>query len=133
KYNNSTPRFLSNPLPYICVNQPTTYLNAPWDHNGDSIYVYQQVPYTVSAGTNSNKAIIPYSAGWSVDDPIGSSAGNPYKLNPITGAATFTPNAQGFYVLGFRVEDYERGSGTLLSYVYRDVQVSVLPCSAPPP
>jgi gliding motility-associated-like protein len=133
KYNNSTPRFLSNPLPYICVNQPTTYLNAPFDPNGDSVYVYQQVPYTGGFGVNMVATQCGYAAGYSATDPIGSSAANPYKLNPITGAATFTPTAQGFFVLGFRAEDYERGSGTLLSYIYRDVQVSVLPCSAPPP
>ena len=133
KYNNSTPRFLSNPLPYICVNQPTTYLNAPYDPNGDSIYVYQQVPYTGVRNNNSNKAIIPYSPGWSVNDTIGMNATANYKLNPLTGSATFTPTATGFFVLAFRAEDYERGSGELLSYVYRDVQVTVLPCTAPPP
>ena len=134
KYNNSTPRFLSNPLPYICINQPTTYLNDPWDPNSDSVYVYQQIPYTPTGfGANQTGQQCAYNAGFSVNDPISSAAGNPYKLNPITGAATFTPTAQGFFVFGFRAEDYERGSGTLLSYVYRDVQVSVLPCTAPPP
>ena len=132
KYNNSTPRFLSNPLPYICVGQPTTYLNAQYDPNGDSIYVYQKIPYTpAGGGVNGYGQVCAYNAGWSVNDPIGSSTG--YKLNPLTGSATFTPMTTGFFVLAFRGEDYERGSGQLLSYVYRDVQVTVLPCTAPPP
>src|SRR5690606_4241688 len=91
KYNNSTPRFRSNPLPYICVGQLNTYLNDPVDPNGDSINVFQQVPHSAE-GT-----VIPYSAGWSVNDPIGSSTG--YQLNPLSGSATFTPTATGFYVL----------------------------------
>lgn len=127
KYNNSTPRFTSNPLPYICVNQPTTYLNNPIDINGDSMNVFQQVPYDFNATPCT------YIAGYSVADPIGSTVGNPYTLNLYTGAATFTPVNTGFYVFGFRLEDYEYGTGTPLSYVYRDVQVSVLPCNAPPP
>ncbi|MCB9046719.1 MAG: gliding motility-associated C-terminal domain-containing protein [Chitinophagales bacterium] len=132
KYNNSTPRFLSNPLPYICVGQPTTYLNAPYDPNGDSIYVYQQIPFTpTGGGVNQTGQVCGYNAGWSLADPIGSSTG--YQLNPLTGSATFTPKTTGFFVLAFRGEDYERGSGQLLSYVYRDVQVTVLPCTAPPP
>jgi len=130
KYNNSTPQFLSNPLPYICVNQPTTYLNGPYDPNGDSVVVIQQIPYTPGGTTGTQCA---YNVGYSVNDPIGSTAGNPYTLNYQTGSATFTPTNTGFYVLGFRAEDYERKTGTLLSYVWRDVQVSVLPCNDPPP
>ncbi|MEZ5016500.1 MAG: gliding motility-associated C-terminal domain-containing protein [Flavipsychrobacter sp.] len=130
KYNNSTPRFLSNPLPYICINQPTTYLNEPYDINGDSLEILQQTPFT-PAGNVGNPC--GYAAGYSVADPIASAASNPYKLNSITGTATFTPTAQGFFVFAFRANDYERGTGIPLSYVYRDVQVSVLPCTAPPP
>ncbi len=133
KYNNSTPRFTSNPLPYICVNQPTTYLNTPMDPNGDSFVVYQQIPYTGAGSATPNPTQCTYAANFSVNDPIRSAPNNPYTLNPFTGAATFTPTQQGFFVFGFRLEDYEYGSGTLLSYVYRDVQVSVLPCNAPPP
>ena len=126
-YNNSTPRFTSNPLPYICINQPFTYLNSPADINGDSISVVQQQAYSAAGVT------IAYQAGYNNADPIGSSVANPYNLNSATGAATFTPSTQGFFVLAFRAEDYVKGTGTRLSYVYRDVQVAVLPCQAPPP
>ncbi|MCB9064607.1 MAG: gliding motility-associated C-terminal domain-containing protein [Chitinophagales bacterium] len=128
KYNNSTPRFLSNPLPYICVNQPTTYLNGPWDPNGDSLWVVAQTPFT-PAGNIGNPC--GYQAGYSVADPIGSTGD--YKLNNLTGTATFTPASTGFKVLAFKLTDYERGTGKALSYVYRDVQVTVLPCTSPPP
>ncbi|MBL7683896.1 MAG: hypothetical protein JNK00_11095, partial [Flavipsychrobacter sp.] len=127
KYNNSTPRFTTIPLPYLCVNQPGIFLNGPVDVNGDSIQVYQQFPYT------AQNSPCGYAAPYSVTDPVGSAASNPYVLNPTTGAATFTPTNTGFYVLAFRAEDFERGTGVKLSHVFRDVQISVLPCSDPPP
>ncbi len=137
KYNNSSPRFQSNPLPYICVNQPTTYLNEPWDPNGDSLYVIQQTPFT-PAGNVGNPCTFatlpgPPTFTFSVADPIKSDPGNPYNLNPFSGTATFTPTEQGAFVLAFRCDEYERGTGIPLGYIYRDVQVSVLSCSAPPP
>ena len=125
KYNNSTIKFLSNPLPYICVNQPTTYLNGPYDVNGDSIAVIAHTPYT---GPNAPCAYTPPS---SVQNQIASSTG--FILNSTSGSVNFTPSATGQYVLAFRGEDYLRGTTQRLSYVYRDVQVSVLPCNAPPP
>ncbi len=64
KYNNSTVKFLSNPLPYICVNQPTTYLNGPYDANGDSISVVSHTPYT--GATNP----CTYNPPSTVQDPI---------------------------------------------------------------
>ncbi len=134
KYNNSTPRFTSNPLPYICINQPFTYLNSPFDPNGDSINVVQQNAHSAAAGLIQYATLPPpASFTFSNADPIYSAPSNPYNLNLYTGAATFTPQYQGMYVLAFRATDYEYGTGILLSYVYRDVQVAVLPCNAPPP
>ncbi len=125
KYNNSTPKFQSNPLPYICVNQPTTYLNDPYDVNGDSVNVEIQRPYTNQ--TNQCNYTAPSTAA----NPIESTSG--YTLNKATGSLEFTPGNAGLFVLAFRAEDYLPGTNTRLSYVYRDVQVSVLPCTEPPP
>lgn len=128
KYNNSTPRFVVEPLPYICVNRPATYLNGPYDPNGDSLRVYNQVPLD-----NGPNAPIIYAPGYSLNDPVASSIDNPYKVNAQTGTATFTPTLQGLFVLGFRCEEYERGTGIQLGYIMRDVQISVLRCQSPPP
>ncbi|MCB0697820.1 MAG: hypothetical protein KDC07_10675, partial [Chitinophagaceae bacterium] len=125
KYNNSTVKFLSNPLPYICVNQPNTYLNGPYDPDGDSINVEIQPPYT-STGTQCN-----YTAPSTYANPIVSSTG--FNLNKTTGSVDFKPTQTGQFVLAFRGEDYLKGTNIRLSYVYRDVQVSVLPCTEPPP
>ncbi len=140
KYNNSTPRFTSNPLPYICINQPFTYLNSPMDPNGDSLNIFQQNAHSAAAPAGIiNYATIPTPGGpftFTNADPIHSAPSNPYNLNIYTGAATFTPQEQGFYVLAFRAEDYEWGvpnQTAPLSYTFRDVQIAVLPCNAPPP
>lgn len=127
KYNNSTPRFVIDPLPYICVNQPATYLNGPYDPNGDSLNIISQTPFD-----NANVPLT-YSAGYTLANPLAATAGNPYRVNPQTGTATFTPTKQGLFVLGFRCDEYERGTGIPLGYIMRDVQISILQCAAPPP
>ena len=128
KYNNSTPRFLVSPLPYTCAGQPTTYLNAPYDPNNDSVVTQLQ---EVWDGAASQIAYL--APNYSLQDPIQSTAGNPFTFDPATGTATFTPVAQGKYVMGFRCYDYERGTGIPLGYSTRDVQINIFSCTAPPP
>ncbi len=134
KYNNSNPKFDSRPLPYICINQPAKYLNEPIDVNGDSLHIVVQeplqgannpIPYLVAAG--------PPPVNYSVADPIGSTANNPFTFDNLTGTAKFTPSQEGKFVMAFRCDEYERGTGVRLGYIMRDVQVSVFKCSAPPP
>jgi gliding motility-associated-like protein len=131
KWNNSTPRFIIDPIPYLCVNQPAFFLNGPLDPNNDSMISSNAQPLT-GAGQP-----IPYSAtpspGFSLANPVQSPAGSPYTVNQNTGTATFTPTSTGKFVLAFRCTEYDRYTGTELSYITRDVQVSVLNCSAAPP
>ncbi len=127
KYNNSTPRFLVEPIPFICVNQPAKFLNGPYDANNDSLNIYH---HDALQGPGNPCG---YNAGYSVTDPIASAANNPFTVNPLTGTATFTPTNQGKFVLAFQCDEYERGTGIPLGYIMRDVQVTVFPCTAPPP
>ncbi|MEZ5015608.1 MAG: gliding motility-associated C-terminal domain-containing protein [Flavipsychrobacter sp.] len=129
KYNNSTPRFLVSPLPYICINQPATYLNGPYDVNGDSMYVQVQEPLQGAANPIAYLA----ANGYTLADPMGSAASNPFTFNTTTGTAKYTPTLEGKFVMAFRCDEYERGTGINLGYIMRDVQVSVFKCSAPPP
>jgi gliding motility-associated-like protein len=125
RYNNSTPEFTQNPLPYICVNNPALYLNSPIDVDNDSILVVNTDPLTVGP------AVIGYSPGFSLANPISSST--PFAVDANNGLATFTPSALGKYVLAFRCYDIDKLTGDTLGYVTRDVQILVLQCSAPPP
>jgi gliding motility-associated-like protein len=132
KYNNSSPRFLINPIPYLCENQPGIFLNGPIDPNNDSMVTTNVVPLdgaNCGPGTPITYETTPVT--YSLANPLNSST--PYTVNPNTGTATFTPTLSGKYVIAFQCEEFDRTTGVSLSYIRRDVQVAVLPCSAPPP
>ena len=131
KYNNSTPRFTTPPLPYICVNQPTNYTNTPIDPNNDSMVSQNQAPLQ---GAN-NPYFYRTDGGrtYSAADPVASDPSNPFSFNPTTAVASFTPTNAVKMVLAFRCDEYERGTGVPLGYIMRDIQISVFPCAAPPP
>ena len=126
KYNNNTPRFIIDPIPYLCQNQPAFFLNGPLDPDNDSMV-------TVNVQPLGNAGPIPYKVGYNLLNPVATPAANPYTVNPNTGTASFIPTGVGRYVLAFECTDYDRFNGTPLSYVRRDVQVSVVSCSAAPP
>jgi len=124
---NSTPKFLIDPLPYICVNQPAFYLCGPFDVNNDSLDTKNQAPLIAA------NAPMTYLAPYTATNPVNSPASNPYAVDALTGTATFTPTATGKFVLAFRCVEYQRNTGIPTGYIMRDVQVSVLPCNAMPP
>jgi gliding motility-associated-like protein len=133
KWNNSSPRFMIDPIPYLCIDQPAFFLNGPYDPNNDSLVASNSQPEQVgtTSGCVTTGVPINYAATFSLAAPIASTT--PYAVNPNTGTATFTPNTLGKYVLGFRCDEYDVASGNLIGYIMRDVQVSVLNCISPAP
>lgn len=135
RYNMSSPRFSTEPVPYVCVNQPANFFNGPVDLDGDSIATFNKQPQGNCTGACCDPAFstgeISYAAGYSLSNPVGSSSG--YTVNLVVGNALFTPVALGKFVIAFRCNKYDRKSGAVIGYVTRDVQVPVLPCSSPPP
>lgn len=127
KWNNSTPRFYIPPIPYLCVNQPSFFLNGPLDPDNDSMVTENVQPLT------ANGTVCNYAGGYSLANPLQSTSTPPYFVNPNTGTATFTPGNTGKFVLAFECSDYNRSTGERLSYTRRDVQVVVLNCNAAPP
>lgn len=125
KYNNSTPRFLQDPIPYLCVNQYSSFINGSFDPDQDSMTTTSVWPLSAQG------VQIPYLAPYMLANPMASST--PYTVNANTGTASFTPTVQGKFVLAFECKDYNRNNGTMLSSVRRDVQVSILDCNAAPP
>ncbi|MBS1615648.1 MAG: gliding motility-associated C-terminal domain-containing protein [Bacteroidetes bacterium] len=123
KYNNSSPQYTADPIPYICAGRLYNYVNAPIDIDNDSLYTYNLNP-KANATPGGN---LPYASGYSFSNPIASSP-SAYTVNNVTGTATFDPQNTGKYVLAFRTEDRDKLTGALLGYISRDVQVSVLPC-----
>ena len=132
RYNNNTPSFTIDPVPYYCINQPSQFLNSPYDADGDSIVVVPNRSYgasstgvTIPNFSNQNIFAYNYNSGYSITDPVQSSAANPYKVNQSTGTATFTPIQNGAMVVAFEAMDYDRCTKQLLSTVSRDVQIIV--------
>ena len=131
RYNNNSPRFIVDPIPYLCQNQPSFFLNGPLDPDNDSMVTTGEVPLNNSATTPIGyNTGAPLNYPFSATDPIASGT---YTVSPTTGTASFTPTLQGKFVLAFKAEDYDRVTHTRLSYIRRDVQVSVLNCNAAPP
>lgn len=133
-WNNSTPRYMVDPFPYLCVNQQNSFLNGAVDPDLDSLVTVTQWP---QSGPGANIPFRPVPApGYSLAAPFG--VGNPYTVNPNTGTAYFVPPNTGKYVIAFRTNAFDRYPNAFnkydsLGYIRRDVQVSVLPCNAPPP
>ena len=128
-YNNSTPRFLVLPIPYLCVNQNDNFINGPYDPDIDST---QTVNFQPQGFGGVSLAYFPTPPGYySLADPFDPTDG--YTVNPNTGTASFMPNTTGKYVIAFRCYDYDKYTGQQIGYCSRDVQVNILTCSAAPP
>jgi gliding motility-associated-like protein len=123
---NSSPRFTEDPIPFICVGKPASFLNGPTDVDGDSISIVSQ------AAQNGYQSYYSYNPPYTAINPVNSPPTDPYTVNTRTGTTTFTGPAQGKYVLAFRANEYN-AAGVLIGYSDRDVQVSVLPCTIDPP
>lgn len=126
KYDNSTPRYNGQPFAFLCANQPGSLSNLPSDPDAnDSLYTKAIDPQQT---TTTN---IVYYPGYTTLQPMGSTAN--YKVGAVSGKATFIPPLQGKYALGYRTEDYDKATGTRLSYTSRDLVITVLNCTNLPP
>lgn len=126
---NSSPVLTVDPIPYVCVNQANLYLNGPVDPDIDSIIFTNIIP------KDDNCTNFTYTGGNSLVNPLPVSPIGPlgYVVDPQTGTATFTPTAQGVYVLAFQAEEYDKQTGVKVGFSQRDVQLNVLNCNAAPP
>ena len=126
KYNVSTARYSIDPTPYMCINQPFRFGNAPIDPNNfDKLRTYNFLPQH-NAGASMN-----YNPGYSLINPMASTTG--YYVDSMNGNSFFTPGTLGKFVIKFRTYSYDKFTNQEIAYTSRDVQVIVLPCSSLPP
>ncbi|MBL7765172.1 MAG: gliding motility-associated C-terminal domain-containing protein [Chitinophagaceae bacterium] len=125
---NSSAKLTIRPIPYVCYNQPTLYLNGPIDPDLDSVVFSASYPQDWGGG-----GCTPYTfnASYSVNNPVNAPGG--YVVDPQTGTAAFTPTVTGFYVLAFTAKEYDKQTGVEVGSVMRDVQINVLNCNSAPP
>jgi large repetitive protein len=114
---NDSPEFTSQPIPYVCVNQPVNYNYGVLESNGDSL-VFE----LVSAKDNTNN-LVNYAGGYSAGAPFPG-----ITVNPQNGQISFTPTTIGKFVVVMRVSEYD-ANGNFLGSVLRDIQFVVQNCT----
>ncbi|MFM2386856.1 MAG: hypothetical protein RL660_1613, partial [Bacteroidota bacterium] len=124
---NSSPRLLVDPVPYLCQNQLSQYVNGPFDPDNDSLR-FVATPVLENSTCNATDTCtytVPY---WS-KQPLPCPS---YEVDPTTGTVCFTPTQIGTYVLGFTCYDIDRNNGDTVGSIMRDVQVNIASCFGAP-
>ncbi len=120
---NSSPKFLSTLLPYLCNGAAQRYSFSSFESDGDSLrYEFRQPEQMIMANSYS-------SSGCST--PAVATFSPHFQLNPATGALTTIATSslqQGVYAMAARVSEYRRvnGSWQLIGYVTRDISYIVV-------
>ena len=118
---NKSPEFVSDPIPFVCLNQPVNYNVGAIDSDGDSL-VYKLIsPYK-----NSNDTI-PFVFGKSSLNPFGTSSS--FQFDSLTGNLYFIPTQIGLFDIAVLVEEYDRITGILKGTALKDIQFVVNNCS----
>ncbi len=124
-HNNSSPRFLNPPVPYVCRNTPFSFNHLGFDPDGDSLVYYNINPLDgPSSCTGAAPSNVPYSGTYSTNTPLATAATGPFTFNQNTGSLTFTPSANGYWAMATKVEEYR--NGILIGSAIRDIQVVVI-------
>jgi gliding motility-associated-like protein len=123
---NSSPRLTERPIPAICQNAPSQFLNAPYDPDNDSVRFESTEPLEFG-GACTPASSATYLGSYSVTYPINTTTGT-FVYNPASGAMCFTPTTQGCFALAFRCWDIDRYTGDTLGSVMRDLQLTVASC-----
>ncbi len=124
---NSSPSWNEDPTLYVFdLNNTTVYNQSATDPDGDSLV------YFLAAATSDNGVLVPYNAGYSATNPLGSNW--QVDLDPVFGLLTFTPVVPNSFfsaVVVVGVEEYR--NGVLLGTYTRDMSIvgSLLPNTLP--
>lgn len=132
---NNSPTFTQWPPIYVCSDLPLVFDHSASDMEDDSL-VYSLIT-PLSGGTLSDPQPIPPSSPpydtivWL--DPLYSNnnilgTGVPLEIDSQTGIMTAVPGTIGQFLVGVRVDEYDRTTGVLLSQTTRDFQYNINPC-----
>jgi gliding motility-associated-like protein len=127
---NNSPILTERPIPSVCLNKVSQFLNAPVDPDNDSVVIKAAEPLGASGGCGQSSGtgfVAPYNLTYPF--PIAPAFWN---VDSISGAVCFTPTTQNEYVVAFKAFDIDRLSGDTLGTIMRDVQFIVGNCFASP-
>ncbi|MDF2437202.1 MAG: hypothetical protein K0Q95_1578 [Bacteroidota bacterium] len=116
--NNNSPYFTSQPLPYMCINQPVCYSPGVVETDGNTL----TFSFVNAMSINSTTSVT-YNAGYSGASPMPG-----ITIDPNNGLISFTPSAVGNYVVSFLVVE-TNSSGVIIGSVIRDIQMVVVNCT----
>ncbi len=133
---DSSPTFLESPSTVICLGSPFKYNHNAFDTDLDSISfswaepLKQTISMTVF-NPPTDPAPVPFAGGYTFNSPLPGTTQNPANIpasiNPLTGEISFTSFTQGYFVTNVKVESWK--CGVLVSEIYREIQVVLLPCA----
>lgn len=115
---NNSAQIASQPIPYVCVNQPVNFNMAAYDPDGNTL-VYSFIP----AMTTGPATTVTYNGGYSGTAPIPG-----ITIDPATGQISFTPTLTGNYVVAVLIEEYD-SNGNLVGSIIQDFQYEVITCT----
>lgn len=140
---NSSPYFVNDPFPFMCVGQNFEYDFSAVDVNGDQL-VYELVTplagdlgYPVTSFPNavwSTPTAGPYMPaqwlpGYSLANVCNSTV--PLAINPSTGLLTMTSSSLGFYAMAIVIHEF-RG-GVEIGQIRREIEFTVISCDGNSP
>lgn len=135
---NSSPRFNSVPVPFMCLNDTVEVDNYAVDPDGTDVLIYKLATPWYGASLSNNypgcasfytapQAIAPsdYAAGYNGNIPFG--INGIAKVDPFNGICTFKGVKVGNYAVALDVEEYR--NGVLISTTRLDLQILIINCS----
>lgn len=151
-YENNSPTFTDNPVPFICSGDTTTFLNTAIDPDGDELLFSFTAPLdgnhsggwggsnninTPGAGAGPGNSLtwypntypwpieeVTYAGGYSYQQPFGPTGY--YYISASNGLTKYKANNQGKYVVGLIIKEYR--NGILIGISTREVQLNIIAC-----
>jgi hypothetical protein len=151
-FENDSPVFTDNPVPFICQDDTTTFLNSAIDPDGDQLIFSALAPldgnWSNGGNQNSNQVNgggpgsggnltwypdpypwpiekVNYAPGFSFQDPFGVTGGL-YSISASNGLTEYASGNLGKYVVGIMIKEIRNGQ--LIGISTREVQINVISC-----
>jgi len=133
---DASPAFAEKPALVSCTGNPFTYTHNAYDNELDSLSYSWALALDDFFGpwSNSNPPSLNYASGYTANSPLPGTTQNPSNqpavINSATGAVSFLSYTSGNFVTVIKVEAWK--CGTKVAEVYREIQVTIIACSANP-
>lgn len=140
RLKNSSPQFLTVPVPYFCTGLTNSFNHVVFDPDGDSLAFKIVTPLspeqclTPAPRPSSTRAApaystiyknVVYQSGYSSTKPFGASS-SAISINSTTGEMKANPSSSGNYVIAVKIEEYRvdpvTKQTTYLGSIRRDLQ-----------